>query len=378
MHAVARAVFYVRTDGAVMYAVVMATKKKAAGASKVQAAGGRTGRVSGVPNYPRLELKKVLRIPSGILDQNAGKPCTDEQAAGFAGVALAGPTKTEISSAIKYGLLERQTDGKLAVTDVGKQICRPKTPSDVVEGMRKAVQAAPVISDVYSHFRGEYLPDAQFISNTLVDTFSIPLEKVPEFLEVFIADLKAAELIEEKDGKQRVLDATHSSNTATDNSATIAKLAKGASVKEGDTCFVMMPFAAPLGSYFGTIWEPAIKKAGLKAVRADDAAFGPGKIIDQIYRAIRDSKVLIAELTTKNPNVFYELGLAHALEKPVVLVSGSEQDNPFDLRHIRVIFYDTTDPFWGQKLIDKVAENILSALTNPEEPPFKSLLKGGG
>ena len=80
---------------------------------------------------------------------------------------------------------------------------------------------------------------------------------------------------------------------------------------------------------------------------------------------------LVAELTSKNPNVFYELGLAHALEKPVVLVSSNQEDVPFDLRHIRAIFYDQADPFWGQKLINKIADNIKSALTNPEEAIFR-------
>jgi hypothetical protein len=59
--------------------------------------------------------------------------------------------------------------------------------------------------------------------------------------------------------------------------------------------------------------------------------------------------------------------LAHALEKPVVLVSSNEADIPFDLKHIRVIYYDVNDPFWGSKLMDKVAENILSAINHPEE-----------
>jgi hypothetical protein len=45
---------------------------------------------------------------------------------------------------------------------------------------------------------------------------------------------------------------------------------------------------------------------------------------------------------------------------------------PFDLKHIRVIYYDVTDPFWGTKLLDKVAENILLAIKNPEEAVFKS------
>jgi hypothetical protein len=129
----------------------------------------------------------------------------------------------------------------------------------------------------------------------------------------------------------------------------------------------MMPFASPTGSYYASIYEPAIKKAGLTAVRADTDIFGTGKIIDQIWAGINNARVLVAELTGRNPNVLYELGLAHALRKPVVLVSSNEGDVPFDVRHVRVIYYDVTDPFWGTKLIDKVAENILSALNNPSE-----------
>ncbi len=138
-----------------------------------------------------------------------------------------------------------------------------------------------------------------------------------------------------------------------------------------------MPFNAPIGPYYDQLYKPAIEKAGLKAVRADTDIFGTGKIIDQIWRGINEAKVLVAELTGRNPNVFYELGLAHALGRPVVLVSADENDVPFDLRHIRVIYYKTTDPFWGQRLIEKVAENILSALENPEEALFQRALESG-
>ena len=329
---------------------------------------------TGVPKYPRHDLLKALRIPRAILEQNAGKPCSEEKAAGFAKIGWHGPTKLEMSSSKKYGLLARD-GGQVSVTDLAKQILRPKTPEESREGMRKAVLNAPVISEVYSHFRGENLPDAQFLTNTLVDTFYIPAEKVPEFLEIFVQTLKSAELLDETDGRRRVLDTTHAPGSDSDNSATLARLGKRVDIKDDDTCFVMMPFAAPIGGYYAQIYERAILKAGLKPVRADDEIFGPGKIIDQIYRGISEAKVLVAELTTKNPNVFYELGLAHALNKPVVLVSATANDNPFDIRHIRVIFYDTNDPFWGDKLIDKVAENILSALSNPEEALFQTLLK---
>ena len=88
----------------------------------------------------------------------------------------------------------------------------------------------------------------------------------------------------------------------------------------------------------------------MQPVRADAEIFGTGKIIDQVWGGINAAKVLVAELTIRNTNVFYELGLAHALNKPVVLISSNEPDVPFDLQHIRVIYYDVTDPFWEPSL----------------------------
>lgn len=84
-----------------------------------------------------------------------------------------------------------------------------------------------------------------------------------------------------------------------------------------------------------------------------------------------DDAVDVPEPSPQLRAMFYELGLAHALNRPVVLVSSNEEDVPFDLHHIRVIYYDVRDPFWGDKLIDKVADNIKSALANPEDAIFK-------
>jgi len=50
--------------------------------------------------------------------------------------------------------------------------------------------------------------------------------------------------------------------------------------------------------------------------------------LDQVWSGINAAKVLVAEMTTRNPNVFYELGLAHALKKPVVLVSSTKATCP--------------------------------------------------
>ena len=178
--------------------------------------------------------------------------------------------------------------------------------------------------------------------------------------------MRAADLLDENGQRARLIDIGRDN----DLKPAVVPGPKRSEVAAGTTCFVMQPFVGHLGTYYESLFKPAIEKAGLQPVRADDDMFATGKIMDQVWRGIHQAKVLVAELTSKNPNVFYELGLAHALRKPVVLVSSNEDDVPFDLRHIRVILYDQADPFWGQKLIDKIADNIKTALTDPEEAIF--------
>jgi hypothetical protein len=322
--------------------------------------------------YPRHSVDKALRIPKAILEQNAGKASTVEQAAAFLGVGSKGPFGVEVASAAKYGFLGRPEAKKVQPTDLARKILRPKSPDDEIKGYREAVLNAPEMAEVYKHYRGENLPDDTFFTNTLTDTFKIPPGDVADFKQVFLESLEKAKLIAKHGDKIRVLDVSEEAVSPEEKSERLKKLGAAVTVKATDTCFVMQPFAPPLGDYYEKIFKPAIEKAGLHPVRADAEIFATGKIIDQVWRGINAAKVLVAELTSRNPNVFYELGLAHALRKPVVLVSSNEADVPFDLHHIRVIYYDVNDPFWGTKLLEKIAENILSALKNPEEAVFKA------
>jgi hypothetical protein len=332
-------------------------------------------KTSGKVDYPRYTIEKALRIPRAILEQNAGKECGDQETAKFVKVSYSGPYQMELSAAIKYGLLERPSHKRVKVTDLAKKIIRPQTPNDEIKGLQEAALNAPLISDVYKHYRGENLPDTTFFNNALTDTFKLPKEKVEEFKLVFFPTMEKAKLIEKQNDKFRVIDVSEYTNRESENSPLLKKLEKQVTVSIEDACFVMMPFAKPIGDHYQLIYEPAIRKAGLTPVRADNEIFGTGKIVDQIWSGLNSAKVLIAELTNRNPNVFYELGLAHALDKPVVLVSSNENDVPFDLQHIRVIYYDVNDPFWGNKLMEKVAENILSAIKNPEEAIFKKVIE---
>ena len=168
---------------------------------------------------------------------------------------------------------------------------RPKSSDDVTKGHQQAILDAPTISDVYKHYRGENLPDRQFFDNALEDNFKIPKDKLSEFKDIFMSSLRTASLVEEHDGRIRVLDAASSADVGTDDSAEyIDKLSSGVKVATGDSCFVMMPFASPIGDYYSTVYKPAIEKAGLSPVRADNEIFGAGKIMDQVWSGINAAK----------------------------------------------------------------------------------------
>lgn len=349
-----------------------ARRKKASTKPKARRAKGKSSKASVAhqAKYPRHSVEQALRIPRAIYEQNAGNPCTVKEAATFTGAtSVSGNFNVEVSSAKKYGFLASE-GGKLVLQDRARKAIAPQSEIDRVTALRDAVLAAPDLSAVYTFYRGENLPDDQFFINALTDRFGIPVDKVAEFRGIFNESIRSADLLDESGERPRLIDVGRDEA----HRPADGRVPAGAKVEvaAGTTCFVMQPFGGALGGYYESIFKPAIEQAGLGSVRADAEIFGTGKIMDQIWRGIRAADVLVAELTTKNPNVFYELGLAHALEKPVILVSSNQEDVPFDLRHIRVILYDQADPFWGQKLIDKIADNIKSAIANPEEAIFRA------
>jgi hypothetical protein len=91
---------------------------------------------------------------------------------------------------------------------------------------------------------------------------------------------------------------------------------------------------------------------------------------------MRSGQVLLADLTGKNPNVFYELGLAHAAQKPVIFTSALLDDVPFDLRHLRVIIYEVREPAWSSKLKTNITAYLKSAKNDPSKSipqPFRDM-----
>lgn len=139
-----------------------------------------------------------------------------------------------------------------------------------------------------------------------------------------------------------------------------------------NTCFVVMPFHPLYGKQYEKVIRPAIEAAGLECIRGDEI-YAHQSIVQDLWRSIRRCRLVVAELSGRNPNVMYEIGLAHAIGKPIVLLTRSEEDVPFDLRALRFIFYDTSDPFWGPELQTKITHVLKLVL---DEPTLASHLHG--
>jgi len=104
-------------------------------------------------------------------------------------------------------------------------------------------------------------------------------------------------------------------------------------------CFVLMPF----DSDFDDIYKLGIKQscidAGAYCERVDEQIYKES-ILERIYNQISKADIIIADMTNRNPNVFYEVGYAHALGKTTILLTNNSEDIPFDLKHYSHIIYD--------------------------------------
>jgi flagellar biosynthesis GTPase FlhF len=104
--------------------------------------------------------------------------------------------------------------------------------------------------------------------------------------------------------------------------------------------FIAMPFATEFESVFQAI-QVACRQANVEPVRADSID-QPGPIINQIFAEIGKADILIAEIGSRNSNVYYEVGLAHCVQLPSILVSRKDEmaKIPFDLSHNRIIAFE--------------------------------------
>ena len=120
------------------------------------------------------------------------------------------------------------------------------------------------------------------------------------------------------------------------------------------TAFVLMPFASEFDDIYSRFLHPVLTESGFEVKRADDLV-SQQNILRDVIDGIVNRDLIVADLTSLNPNVFYEIGVAHALDKPVILITQNRNDTPFDLEQYRILEY-SRDFASMEDAKDKLAE----------------------
>lgn len=136
----------------------------------------------------------------------------------------------------------------------------------------------------------------------------------------------------------------------------------GVPEKKDIDLFVAMPFVAELQPVYEDHIQSVATSLGMSVMRADNF-FTSHSVISDVWRAIYSARAVIADCTGRNPNVFYEIGLAHAIGKPVILIAQTEEDVPFDVRHLRYLRYSLT-PRGMRDFEQKLGSTISETLTD--------------
>uniref|UniRef100_UPI000A872330 nucleoside 2-deoxyribosyltransferase n=1 Tax=Desulfosarcina cetonica TaxID=90730 RepID=UPI000A872330 len=134
--------------------------------------------------------------------------------------------------------------------------------------------------------------------------------------------------------------------------------------------FVLMPFTSEFDDVYELGIKAACRNAGAYCERVDEQIFEES-ILERIYNQIGKADVIVADMTGRNPNVFYETGYAHALNKRVILLTQRTEDIPFDLKHYPHIIYGGKI----REMVDELERRVRWCLENPKGQLPDSLIK---
>lgn len=107
---------------------------------------------------------------------------------------------------------------------------------------------------------------------------------------------------------------------------------------EDDLCFVLIPFQPAFLRLYTEYIKPTLENIGFRVLKANDI-FTSTEIIEDIWELINKSRIVVADVTGKNANVFYELGITHTLGKDYIIITQNSEDVPFDVQHRRYFPY---------------------------------------
>lgn len=341
-------------------------------------------------NFPASTFEEPLEFAKSILDFGSGQPV--RRLSLFDHLKKSpdsGPSRQLITNANKYGLirgnygsdlLELTKEGLTAVGEHGssRELARAR--------FKLAVEDIPPFKALFDQFSGNKLPAKAALIDA-IKAYEVEDAAAEEAVDTFIVNLRFLGLLQTLSGAERILKLDHYLDTLPASEHSVASISRfdepqtksiiTAEVAEFETTAF---FIAPIGPenseprkhsdlFLGAIVEPALEQFKLRVVRADSIE-QPGIISRQIIEYLVRSRLVIADLSFHNPNVFYELAIRHMMRRPVVQIMRALDKVPFDVNQIRTVLIDTTDIYTLVPRIDtyrsEIANQVRRALDDPD------------
>jgi len=345
--------------------------------------------------FPAVPFEEALTIGNAIQKHAAGQRVRRLTLFDSLGKSPdSGPSRQLVTNSSKYGLTTGSYKAEhLELTAEGQRATGSDVPprDQLAARFNLAIKQIAVFNALYEAQKGNRLP-ATTVLEDFVKEQDIPPEDAKECVEIFIVNAKFLGILKPIAGAERIISVEQAIEELPERAPADGVGSRTDSVRERissqaasspssateweHTCFYISPIGED-GSehrqhadlFLGSIVEPALEEFGLTVVRADKIG-KPGMITAQIIEHILKSKLVIADLSYHNPNVFYELCLRHVCRLPTVQVIRKADTIPFDLDQFRTIRIDTTNIFTMvpnlQTYKAEITTQVRTALKDPD------------
>lgn len=275
--------------------------------------------------------------------------------------AESGASRQLIVNSGRYGVTSGGYQAEwIELTEKGKLATGPDVPrrQQLRARFELAIDGIAPFKAIYDEFAGKKLPSQSVIRDFLKE-HGYKDDEIQECIDTFIVNAKFIGLLRTVAGAERLLSLEHALDELPASTEPVLSVSERTPVERGNTaaaetdwtqiCFYVAPIGADESEvrqhsdmFLGSIVEPALKDFSLKVIRADQIG-KPGMITAQVIEHLVSARVVVADLSYHNPNVFYEVALRHACRRPIVQLIRSADVIPFDLDQFRTIRIDTSD-----------------------------------
>ena len=342
-------------------------------------------------NFPASPFEEALAFAKAVLDFGAGATVRRVTLFNHLGKSPESSLSRQIiTNANKYGLIKGGYQADiLELTPEGKKAADEQVQPRERTRCRVKLSILDIepFAGLYNQFKSLRLPAKAALIDAIKE-FEVDSEAAEEAVDTFIVNLRFVGLLQTLSGADRIITVDHlldelpaSAAGQDDRPRSSTPTAGNSLITSGDAHFESTAFyITPIGDagteqrehsdlFLGSIIEPALETLKLKVVRADQID-QPGVITKQVIEYLFKARLVIADLSYHNPNVFYELAIRHMLRKPVVQLMRSLDKIPFDVNQVRTITIDTTSIYKMVPQLEayrsQIAAQVRRALDDPD------------